>query len=181
MDDVLSEFLIESTGQLAKLELLPMRLALSAGQPEAVEELLRFVDTVASSCSFVGLRRLRALAQSTEGALRAGYSRDVPIGRDVLQGVRDALDRIRAQLTHIEKAGVEAHGDDRDLLVRLQDLTLCAGTGAALMPSQGAISDIAAWKRANPKPERPEKFPENAGQKTEAPSGPTVLSGQTAP
>jgi two-component system, chemotaxis family, sensor kinase CheA len=165
MDDVLSEFLIDSSGQLAKLDLLPMRLALSAGHPDAVEALLRFVGTVASSCSFAGLGRLRALAQSTEGALRAAYRRDVPIERDVLQGVRDALDRICAQLAYLEQTGAEPSGNDRDLLVRLQHLTLRHSTevGAEFSSSRNAISDIAAWKRANAKPERPE----NRDEKTE--------------
>lgn len=81
MDDLLRDFLTESTDNLQKLD---QDLIALEGRPDdllLVHGMFRTIHTIKGTCGFAGLPRLEMLAQATEsvlGAMREGRLRYRP-------------------------------------------------------------------------------------------------------
>ncbi|MSO93175.1 MAG: response regulator [Rhodospirillales bacterium] len=129
MDDLLSEFLTETSesfaaldGELAKFEQEPNNKAI-------LQNIFRLLHTIKGTCGFLGLPRLERIAHAGEdvlGKIREGALAVTPA---VLTLVLKCLDVIRDLLAELATSGAEPPGNDRALLDALQALP--AGAGAA--------------------------------------------------
>ncbi len=119
MDDLLREFLTETSENLSVLDRDLVRLEQTPDDPKLLQGIFRLVHTVKGTCGFLGLKRLERLthaAESVLGKIRDGALRASP---ETVGAVLDALDRIKSLLAGLEAEGREVEGDDRDLIERL--------------------------------------------------------------
>src|SRR5579872_2789582 len=69
MDDLLSEFLTETTENLSVLDLELVKLEQNPNDPALLSNIFRLVHTIKGTCGFLGLPRLEAVAHAAENVL----------------------------------------------------------------------------------------------------------------
>lgn len=80
------------------------------------DDVLEFLHRVKGASSFLGLRRVAALAEAAQyAAVKCGAS-DAGLTACSIAFVGDALDRIEAVIGAIADSGIEPPGDDKDLV-----------------------------------------------------------------
>jgi two-component system chemotaxis sensor kinase CheA len=123
MDDELTrEFLIESQEGLDRMERCLTDLEERPEDTELLAEIFRSVHTIKGTTGFLGFKRLEKLAHAGEnllGLLREGKLR---AGREIITGLLQLLDGLRAILKTIEAEEAEGEGDDALLIGRLIEL-----------------------------------------------------------
>ena len=157
MDDLLRDFLAE-TGE--NLDLVDTQLVRFEQEPDNIrilENIFRLVHTIKGTCGFIGLPRLEALTHAAE-TLMANFRTGAPVTRDAVSLILATLDRIKGLLQALEQKGAEPHGNDKDLIARLEQMAaapeasitaragLTGGTNAAapVAPVQTAGGDAIA-------------------------------------
>ncbi|MDB5510028.1 MAG: hybrid sensor histidine kinase/response regulator [Hyphomicrobiales bacterium] len=119
MDDLLTDFVTESTEQL---EAVGAHLVALEGNPEdlrAIGEVFRLVHSIKGTCGFLGLDRLGRLAHAAEALISRLREGAAPTPERISL-VLDAMDRFRDILTRIAAAGAEPDGDDTALVLALE-------------------------------------------------------------
>ncbi len=122
MDDLTKEFLAESQEGLERMERCLTELELQPDDTRLVGEIFRAVHTIKGTTGFLGFERLEKLAHAGEdllGSLRDGR---LSATSDLISGLLNLLDGLRAILTLIEETGVEGPrvGDeDSELIAEL--------------------------------------------------------------
>ena len=69
MDDLLSEFLTETSESLDSLDSELVRLEQNPNDPELLGNIFRLVHTIKGTCGFLGLPRLESVAHAGENVL----------------------------------------------------------------------------------------------------------------
>ena len=121
MDDLVRDFLAE-TGE--NLDLVDTQLVRFEQEPDNIrilENIFRLVHTIKGTCGFIGLPRLEALTHAAE-TLMANFRTGAPVTRDAVSLILATLDRIKALLQALEQKGAEPHGNDKDLIARLEQM-----------------------------------------------------------
>ena len=119
MDDLLQEFLTETTESMDTLDVELVKLEQNPNDPALLGNIFRLVHTVKGTCGFLGLPRLEAVAHAGENVL--GMVRDgvLTVTPDAVSLVLESLDRIKELLAALEATEHEPEGDDSDLIARL--------------------------------------------------------------
>ena len=146
MDDLLSEFLTETAESLDVIDNELVRFEADPGDRATLNNIFRLVHTIKGTCGFLGLPRLEALAHAGETLL--GRYRDGTLfpTEQTVSLVLDSIDRIKSILSHLEGAGAEPNGHDRDLI----DLLEAAAEGKLKSNSPPAPSAAPVAVPANP-------------------------------
>ncbi len=116
MDDLLQEFLTETTENLGLLDVDLVHLEQQSADPTLIATIFRIVHTIKGTCGFLGLPRLEAVAHAAENVL--GQFRDGALQptTEAINPVLAAIDRIKEILAVIEASEAEPAGDDNDLI-----------------------------------------------------------------
>ncbi|TAN56252.1 MAG: hypothetical protein EPN26_04115, partial [Rhodospirillales bacterium] len=69
MDDLLSEFLTETSESISTLDVALVNLEQNPNDREILQNIFRLVHTIKGTCGFLGLPRLEAVAHSAENVL----------------------------------------------------------------------------------------------------------------
>ncbi|MGH6618034.1 MAG: Hpt domain-containing protein, partial [Alphaproteobacteria bacterium] len=188
MDDLLQEFLTETTESMDTLDLELVRLEQNPNDPALLGNIFRLVHTVKGTCGFLGLPRLEAVAHAGENVLGKVRDGALTVTPDAVSLVLESLDRIKELLAALAATEHEPEGDDSDLIARLNDFAEGAVTApaapvaAAPAPSIGeeeatqdtdelqAAFDAAAYKGPGVVPNPASKQEEPAATKTAAPA-----------
>src|SRR5262249_46880635 len=96
-----------------------VQLERDPGSSEAIASAFRSLHTIKGTCSFLGLRRLEAVAHAGESLLarlRSGRLASTP---EIVESLLAVVDQVRAIITAIESTRVEPEGDDAAVLARL--------------------------------------------------------------
>src|SRR3954466_833625 len=123
MDDLLREFLTETNESLDVVDVELVRFEQDPNNAKILDNIFRLVHTIKGTCGFLGLPRLEALAHAAEtlmGKFRDGTS--VPIAAVSL--VLTTIGRIKEILAALERSQSEPGGDDKDLIVDLEKMSL---------------------------------------------------------
>ena len=162
MDDLLSEFLAESSenlsivdGQLATFEHDP-------SDSESLGNIFRLLHTIKGTCGFLGLPRLESVAHAGEnvlGKFRDGGPRMTP---EAVRLILECIDVIRDLLGELEETGSEPEGQDADII---KALNAVAEGGAAAEKTQREARE--AVPEPAPTPEKA-KVPALSAGKTPA-------------
>ncbi|HEY0144657.1 MAG TPA: Hpt domain-containing protein, partial [Methylovirgula sp.] len=142
MDDLLSDFLIETSEQI---DAAGEQLVLFERDPsdrEAIIRIFRLFHTIKGTCGFLSLSRLELLTHVTE-SLISKLRDGAPATSETVSLILTAVDRVKTILANLTDVGKEPDGDDRDLIAALE-------------------SDASATSRA------PENAPLTAQPKTDA-------------
>jgi two-component system chemotaxis sensor kinase CheA len=135
MDDLLSEFLTETSENLATLDLELVKLEQNPNDPGLVGSIFRIVHTIKGTCGFLGLPRLERAAHASEnvlGRIRSGELKPTP---GIVSLILQSLDTIKGILAVLEATEAEPAGDDAALIARLNAVAEGADPDAPAAPA----------------------------------------------
>src|SRR5262245_54536439 len=147
MDDLLSEFLTETSENLAVLDVELVKLEQNPNDMELLGNIFRLVHTVKGTCGFLGLPRLESVAHAGENILGKLRDGELVASPQAITAVLECLDRIRSIMGDLEASGSEPEGDDSALIQRLNHI---AEGGAAAEPAKPAAAAPKAQPKAEP-------------------------------
>ncbi len=140
MDDLLREFLTETTESLSLLDLELVKLEQNPNDPELLSNIFRIVHTIKGTCGFLGLPRLEAVAHASENVLGKVRDGELVVTPDAVSLILQSLDRIKSLLSVLEQTEAEPAGEDGDLIQRLNAL---AEGAVATAPAEMAVEEPA--------------------------------------
>jgi len=119
MDDLLNEFLTETSESLAVLDVELVKFEKDPSDTEILGNIFRLVHTIKGTCGFLGLPRLESVAHAGENVL--GKFRDgvIDVTPEAVTLILKCLDCIRDLLGELEESGEEPEGEDSDLIAEL--------------------------------------------------------------
>jgi two-component system chemotaxis sensor kinase CheA len=129
MDDLLADFLTETSEGLVALDAALVRLERVPEDAATLSEVFRIVHTIKGTCGFLGLPRLEHVAHAAENVLGRYRDGTRPVTQQGISLILAALDRIRAIVSGLEATGAEPAGDDAPLTAQLD--AEAEGRGAA--------------------------------------------------
>ncbi|MFC6048785.1 Hpt domain-containing protein, partial [Methylobacterium hispanicum] len=118
MDDLLREFLTESSEHLDTVDTELVRFEQDPNNETILRNIFRLVHTIKGTCGFLGLPRLEALAHAAE-TLMGRFRDGMPVSGASVTLILATLDRLKAILADLEIAGTEPAGSDDDLIEAL--------------------------------------------------------------
>src|SRR6185295_2473698 len=105
MDDLLSEFLTETSENLAVLDVELVKLEQNPNDKELLGNIFRLVHTVKGTCGFLGLPRLESVAHAGENVLGKVRDGELDVTPQAVTAVLECLDRIRSIMSDLETNG----------------------------------------------------------------------------
>lgn len=122
MDDLLSEFLTETSESLSVLDVALVTLEQNPNDPKILGNIFRLVHTIKGTCGFLGLPRLEHVAHAGENVLGKFRDGELEVTPDAVTLILQSIDCIKSILSHLEQNEVEPEGDDSALIARLNDM-----------------------------------------------------------
>ncbi|CAM3477738.1 chemotaxis protein CheW [Thalassospira profundimaris] len=119
MDDLLSEFLTETSESLSTLDVELVKLEQNPNDPDILSNIFRLVHTIKGTCGFLGLPRLEAVAHAGENVLGKIRDGELVVTPDAVTLVLESIDTIKYLLGELEQNETEPDGNDADLIGRL--------------------------------------------------------------
>ncbi|GAB2175385.1 chemotaxis protein CheW [Dongia sp. agr-C8] len=144
MDDLLKEFLTETSENLAVLDVELVKLEQNPNDMELLGNIFRLVHTVKGTCGFLGLSRLESVAHAGENVLGKVRDGEIEVGAEAVSLILECLDRIRTVMTDLEATGSEPAGDDTDLIKRLNAFAESGGVSSAPAAAAAPVAAPAA-------------------------------------
>jgi len=152
MDDLIGEFITETSESLAVLDSELLKLEQNPNDQNILGNIFRLVHTIKGTCGFLGLPRLDSVAHAGENVLGKIRDGEIVVTPGTITIVLEALDCIKGLIEYLSENGREPEGEDNDLKKRLN----------AFADSNGA-SDGGAPAATAPAP-APIKTPESVAQ-----------------
>jgi len=121
MDDLLREFLTETSESLDTVDNQLVRFEQDPNNAKILDNIFRLVHTIKGTCGFLGLPRLEALAHAGE-TLMGKFRDGMPVTADAVTLILSSIDRIKEILGGLEATETEPEGTDQDLIVKLQEM-----------------------------------------------------------
>lgn len=122
MDDLLSEFLTETTESLSVLDVELVKLEQNPNDPDILQNIFRLVHTIKGTCGFLGLPRLETVAHASENVLGKFRDGELEVTPEAVTLILTSIDRIKEILAHLEETETEPEGNDDDLVAQLNAL-----------------------------------------------------------
>src|ERR1700740_1466015 len=111
MDELLREFLIETTESLDVVDVELVRFEQEPNNSQILGNIFRLVHTIKGTCGFLGLPRLEALTHAAETVM--GDFRDgLPVTAEAVTVILSTIDRIKLILAEIAAHQSEPPGGD---------------------------------------------------------------------
>ncbi|MBR0687595.1 hybrid sensor histidine kinase/response regulator [Bradyrhizobium manausense] len=146
MDDLLREFLTETSESLDTVDNQLVKFEQEPNNAKILDNIFRLVHTIKGTCGFLGLPRLEALAHAGE-TLMGKFRDGMPVTGQAVTVILSSIDRIKEILAGLEATEAEPEGNDRDLIDKLEAMVeqgMAAMSGSAEpMPAAGAAAPVA--------------------------------------
>src|SRR4051812_12711056 len=198
MDDLLREFLTETSESLDTVDNQLVRFEQDPNNAKILDNIFRLVHTIKGTCGFLGLPRLEALAHAGE-TLMGKFRDGMPVTAEAVTLILSSIDRIKEILAGLEATEAEPEGTDQDLIDPLVQLSMQSFDAAAaarvetappamtkgllidqtlerpLRPGEGSLDELGRVFRETatelaPAPARPAaSAPKRAGEPAEPP------------
>ncbi len=121
MDDLLREFLTETSESLDTVDNQLVRFEQDPNNAKILDNIFRLVHTIKGTCGFLGLPRLEALAHAGE-TLMGKFRDGMPVTAEAVTLILSSIDRIKEILSRLEATEAEPEGTDQDLIVKLEQM-----------------------------------------------------------
>jgi two-component system chemotaxis sensor kinase CheA len=121
MDDLLREFLTETSESLDVVDVELVKFEQDPKNKDVLDRIFRLVHTIKGTCGFLGLPRLEAVAHASETLLGKFRDDSVVVTPALVTMVLESLDRIKEILARLEADEEEPEGDDTELIERLDE------------------------------------------------------------
>src|SRR3981189_3644230 len=142
MDDLLREFLTETSESLDTVGNQLVRCEPDPNNAKILDNIFRLVHTIKGTCGFLGLPRLEALAHAGE-TLMGKFRDGMAVTADAGTLIPSPIHRIKEILAGLEATEAEPEGTDEDLIVKLHEMVE-RGMSAAAAPAEAAPLVLAA-------------------------------------
>ncbi len=133
MDDLLSEFLTETTESLDVVDVELVKFEQEPNNAAILNNIFRLVHTIKGTCGFLGLPRLEALAHAAE-TLMGEFRDGVPVTGAAVTLILASIDQIKVILADLEENETEPAGSDEELITKLEVMA-AGGPPAAEEPA----------------------------------------------
>jgi two-component system, chemotaxis family, sensor kinase CheA len=153
MDDLLREFLTETSESLDTVDNQLVRFEQEPNNAKILDNIFRLVHTIKGTCGFLGLPRLEALAHAAE-TLMGKFRDGMPVTGQAVTLILTTIDRIKDLLAQLEASEAEPEGDDQDLIGELEAMV---ERGMAAMLEAGPAAAAAVEAAPAPVVAAPEK------------------------
>jgi two-component system chemotaxis sensor kinase CheA len=147
MDDLLSEFLTETTESLTELDGQMVQFEQDPSDTAILGNIFRLVHTIKGTCGFLGLPRLESVAHAGENVL--GKFRDgvLEVTPEAVTLILKCLDSLRDLLDGLEETGAEPEGSDQEIIDELN--AMASGEAAPPPVVDAAPAEAAGAATAN--------------------------------
>jgi two-component system chemotaxis sensor kinase CheA len=132
MDDLLAEFLTETSESLDVVDVELVRFEQEPNNAKILDNIFRLVHTIKGTCGFLGLPRLEALSHAAE-TLMGKFRDGRPVTAQAVTLVLATIDRLKDVLAGLERNHQEPEGFDADLIAELEHMAR-DGAHAATAP-----------------------------------------------
>jgi two-component system, chemotaxis family, sensor kinase CheA len=143
MDDLLREFLTETSESLDTVDVELVHFEQDPNNAKILDNIFRLVHTIKGTCGFLGLPRLEALAHAAE-TLMGKFRDGMPVTGDAVTLILSTIDRIKQILDQLEKDQQEPAGADQDLIGDLERMVIDATAAAPVAPPAAPPEPAAA-------------------------------------
>src|SRR3982751_1668712 len=159
MDDLLREFLTETSESLDTVDNQLVRFEQEPNNAKILDNIFRLVHTIKGTCGFLGLPRLEAIAHAGE-TLMGKFRDGMPVTSEAVTLILASIDRIKEILAGLEATEVEPEGEDRDLIDQLEAMVE-RGMAAMSAGAEAAAPVVAAPPTQPAAPAEPKMTPGN--------------------
>jgi two-component system, chemotaxis family, sensor kinase CheA len=142
MDDLIAEFLTETSESLGELDLDLIKLEQNPNDTELLSNIFRLMHTIKGTCGFLGLPRLEKVAHHAENVLGRFRDGDLEVKPEYVTLILESIDTIKFIITAIEEKGSEPEGDDSGLIARLDAIYEGGGAVSSEENVSGEIADV---------------------------------------
>src|ERR1700688_707995 len=139
MDDLLREFLTETSESLDTVDNQLVRFEQEPNNAKILDNIFRLVHTIKGTCGFLSLPRLEALAHAAE-TLMGKFRDGLPATNDGVTLILATIDRIKEILESLERDQREPDGTDEDLIADLLRMVERASADAAPQQTVGKLT-----------------------------------------
>jgi two-component system chemotaxis sensor kinase CheA len=172
IDEIVKEFLVESTEGLDRLDKELIVLEDNPDSQPTLASIFRTIHTIKGTCGFLGFTRLEAVTHAGENLLSKLRNGEIQATREIFTALLALVDAVRHILGHIERTGAEPEITHSDLITVLNRHARAGQTTPAPRP---APASKAAEVPQNPTPKTVE-LPQPAPKALEAaPIAPKAL------
>src|SRR5579872_3916202 len=142
-DDIVREFLVESSENLDLLDRELINLEKEPGNRGTLASIFRTIHTIKGTCGFLGFTKLESVAHVGENLLSKLRDGELALNPEMTTALLAMVDAIRQMLASVEAIGNEGERNDQELIQTLTRLfhgsavaakaeTLAAPTAEAL-------------------------------------------------
>src|SRR5437588_11606554 len=149
MDDLLREFLTETSESLDTVDNQLVRFEQDPSDAKILDNIFRLVHTIKGTCGFLGLPRLEALAHAGE-TLMGKFRDGMPVKAEAVTLILSSIDRIKEILAGLEATETEPEGTDEDLIEQLHAMAEGATHAAADPVAVAAPAPVAVAPPVQP-------------------------------
>ncbi|WP_334442262.1 hybrid sensor histidine kinase/response regulator [Bradyrhizobium sp. AZCC 1610] len=143
MDDLLREFLTETSESLDTVDNQLVRFEQDPSDAKILDNIFRLVHTIKGTCGFLGLPRLEALAHAGE-TLMGKFRDGMPVKAEAVTLILSSIDRIKEILAGLEATETEPEGTDEDLIEKLHAMAEGGHHAEAEAPAAAPVPVVAA-------------------------------------
>ncbi|MDO8605879.1 MAG: chemotaxis protein CheW [Phaeospirillum sp.] len=186
MDDLLSEFLTETSESLSTLDVALVNLEQNPNDPQILGNIFRLVHTIKGTCGFLGLPRLEHVAHAGENVLGKFRDGELEVTPTAVTLILQSIDRIKLILGHLEQNECEPEGSDEDLIAQLNAMADGRPDGSPPppppppMPTFESVAESARAAAPPPPPPPPPPEPEMEMEDDPVPVAPAPVAQQSA-
>ena len=148
MDDLLREFLTETSESLDTVANQLVRFEQEPNNAKILDKIFRLVHTIKGTCGFLGLPRLEALAHAGE-TLMGKFRDGMPVTAEAVTLILSSIDRIKEILGGLEATEAEPEGNDEDLIVQLHQMVERGMAAMEAAPGEAVAPPLAPAAPAN--------------------------------
>jgi two-component system chemotaxis sensor kinase CheA len=130
LDDLVKEFLVESSENLDRLDQDFVALEKDAAAHDRLSSIFRTIHTIKGTCGFLGFHKLEGVTHVGESLLSRLRDGEMTVNSDIISGLLSMVDAVREILSSIEKTATEGDGDYTKIIENLTKLK-DAGPGAS--------------------------------------------------
>jgi two-component system, chemotaxis family, sensor kinase CheA len=179
MDELIKEFLQESSENLDRLDQDFVQLESDPANLELLKSIFRTIHTIKGTCGFLGFSQLESLTHAGESLLSLLREGEITLSQGIADVLLEMVDAVRKDLQQIEVTGTDAEAEHGGLIARLKNLQ---GDGAKskaiLSPEESPVVMEAAPSRqaSSVSTSSPSPSPNECPSESQAASQPTATT-----
>jgi chemotaxis protein histidine kinase CheA len=122
MDEIVKDFLIESSENLDRLDQDLVKLESTPSSKELLASIFRTIHTIKGSCGFLGFAKLEKVAHAGESLLSKLRDGELALNAEITSGLLAMVDAVRFMLAKIQETEHDGEDDFVAVIAHLSEL-----------------------------------------------------------